>query len=180
MKNLIYGLLAIAALTGCDDVFNKNNAPQCNADIEDLKQTLSTWTKEAMLDEDEGAKLFDTKIVSLDNFYEYKSSPLLLGTSLYNDYQNSRLCEANADIEFTDSDNNKFTGELTVRYQILTTVPNDKGEYGINYRMSGADVQDLGENAVKKLIEALQKAAEQGNQQPSAATSAGADNQMNM
>ena len=52
------------------------------------------------------------------------------------------------DFEFTDSDNNKFTGELTVRYQILTTVPNDKGEYGINYRMSGADVQDLGENAV--------------------------------
>ena len=135
-------------LSGCLD---KNKSPKCNENLEGVQQTLSQWLKDAMVKKDDGAKDINVTIKDINDIHEYISSPMLLGTTLYDNYKNSRICKANASVEFSGPNISRpLIRTINVRYQITHSI---EGNNGI--QMAGPDVSDLGKEGVKKLLEAL-------------------------
>lgn len=140
--------VTVCILSGCLD---QNKALKCNENLEERQQTLSIWIKEAMVKEDSGAKDINVKITNMDKIYEYVTSPMVLGTTVYDNYKDSRICKASAFVEFSGSNFSKtLTKTIDVRYQITHSL---EGNDGI--QMAGPDVSDLGEKGVKKLVEAM-------------------------
>lgn len=89
----------------------------------------------------------------MKNIQEYVTSPMLLGTTLYDNYKNSRICKAKATVEFSGANiNNRLVKEIDVRYQITHSIDGNSG-----ILMAGADVSDLGKDGVEKFIEAIRE-----------------------
>lgn len=141
MKKMLLVFLFCFILPACD------KTPECNANKEDLKRTLTTWMQEAVSDK------YTVTVTDVHTFYELKSSPLLLGTTLYEDYKNGRLCTATANITIEDKKGKTFSGETDVRYQYVVSLPDEEGNSFSGVRMSGHDVKDLTEklhNTIRK------------------------------
>ncbi len=140
--------LTIFMLSGCLD---ENKSPKCNENLEEVQQTLSQWLKDAMVKKDDAVKDINVIITNINDIYEYISSPMLLGTTLYDNYKDSRICQANASVEFSGPNINKnLIKTINVRYQITHSIEGNNG-----MQMAGSDVSDLGKNGVKKLLEAI-------------------------
>lgn len=150
LKGALAGL-TIFSLAGCGE--KGNSAPPCNHDIAELKKNLTQWLNEAMVDADKDAKSFPAKIVGIDGFMEYKSVPGVMGSPLYRDYKNSRVCEATLNIEFTLKKDLRRTGQIDARYQIYQKKTG--GDIYNTTTISGFDSEELGKSGVQKLIELL-------------------------
>jgi len=135
MKKLLFVLLCCVFMTACDE----NRSPKCSENPTELMRTLTGWMQKAISDE------YTVTVTNIDNFFELKTSPTLLGTTLYNDYKDARICEANAYILIKDKKGKEFKGETNVRYQYAVSIPNKNGSLYSGVRMSGADVKDLTE-----------------------------------
>lgn len=144
-------LLPLLALAGCGE---NNSAPLCNG-TDNLASSMTEWLNEAMAKEDSGAKKYPVKVVGLDGFLEYKTVPMFMGTMLYNDYKNSRVCSATLNVDFTPNGDERNIEQIGTRYQIYTVKLGD--EENIMTVISGYDLDELGKDGVKKLIEVLKK-----------------------
>ena len=144
-------LLPLLALAGCGE---SNSAPSCDG-TENLASLMTQWLNEAMVKEDSGAKKYPVKVVGADGFLEYKSVPTVMGTTLYNDYKNSRVCSVTLNIDFTPNGEKRNIEQIETRYQLYTVNADD--EEHIMTGISGYDLDELGQNGVKKLIEVLKK-----------------------
>ena len=144
-------LLPLLALAGCGE---NNSAPSCGGN-ENLASSMTKWLNEAMVKEDGGAKKYPVKVVGMDGFLEYGTVPAIMGTTLYNDYKNSRVCSATLNVDFTPDGAERNIEQIETRYQIYTV--NAGGEENLMTLVSGYDLDELGKDGVKKLIEVLKK-----------------------
>lgn len=144
--NKIFVMASILLLAACD-----TEAPKCNANKEGLISNLNEWMQEAVTDN------FPLKVTSVENFYEIKSSPSVLGTTVYDDYKGARLCSVTANVEISDKKGNKFNDSIDVRYQLTVTLPEEDGRVFSGIRMSGYDVKEMTEGLQAKIIKNLSK-----------------------
>ena len=122
-------------------------APKCNVGKQGLGFILYEWMQERVTNA-------TIKVLGVKDFYEIKSIPTVLGTTIYDDFKGSRLCKATAVIEISDTSGNKIDEKIDVRYQNTITLMEEDGRYFSNTRMSGYDVEEMTKSlqkAVRKL-----------------------------
>ncbi len=142
MKRFFVGICLFGV--GACDFFT--SAPECNGNVGYVAENLTEWMQGYLSDG------YSVKVVGVNDFYELKESPLLLGTTLYDNVKGGTLCSATAKIVVSDKDGKKFTDEIDVRYQLLTTIPNENGEYMTGIRMSGHDAGEMRDALNEKII----------------------------
>ena len=145
MKKLLFILLCSIALTSCD------KAPECDGNKGELARTLTKWMQDAVSDK------YEVIVTDVHTFYELNSSPLLLGTTLYDDYKNSRLCSATANITIKDKEGKTFNGETEVRYQYTISLPDENDNSFSGVRMSDADVKEMTEKLRNTIYKEFKK-----------------------
>ena len=155
--SLLVGVIFSLTIPFICRFIDTNKAPSCSEDTDYLKQTLSEWINSAIVKQDKDAKDYIAQIVDVKDFKEYNSSPSLLGTTIYDDYQNSRICKVTAVVKFSGNGLTPSQKEIEMRYQRVF-VPEYENNEAQNYiYMSGNDLSDLGEEGVNKLVEILRQ-----------------------
>ena len=139
------------------ETFISNKATLCNQNLTYLNKTVSVWMQDMLLSG------YNVSIQYFDNFYEYNSSPTLLGTTLYDDLKNNRLCKATAHVKLSDDNGNIIEDEFDIRYQYTTTVPNTQGQYANGIQMCGHDTEQLSKFLNEKTMILMLKKADKND-----------------
>ncbi len=137
-------ILCVLAVAACD---MNASAPECNGDVDYLIQNFTEWMQESVSDK------YNVSVIDVSDFYELSESPMVLGTSIYDNIKSSRICSATATVYITGKDGEKFTDKIDVRYQLIATIPDADGAYKTGIRMSGHDVNEMTDdlnNSIRK------------------------------
>ena len=155
MKRLfIIGI--IFSLTACD--LMSPEAQGCADDKDYLSSTFTEWFKQYL------PKKHSMKITGFGNFYELNSSPIVLGTTIYEDLKGGRICKTSANVTITDEKGKSFSGDIDIRYQLNASLPDNEGNYNYGIYMTEYDVNNAKEQLEEKILqEMLRQAFKQHN-----------------
>lgn len=114
-----------------------NRTMKCDEDTYILERNLTDWMQEKL------PRGYTISVMDVHDFYELKSSPVVLGTTLYEDIKGSQICRATARIQIKDDSGKVIDDEVSVRYQYSSPMQKSSYIYKTNTQMCGHDVKQL-------------------------------------
>ena len=115
----------------------ENRTTKCDEDIYFLERNLTDWMQEKL------PRGYTISVMGFSDFYELKSSPMVLGTTLYEDIKGSQICRATARIQIKDDSGKVIDDEVSVRYQHSSPLQENKHIHKTHTRMCGHDIKQL-------------------------------------
>lgn len=144
MKKIL--ILFTLLLTSCLD--NEYSVPTCGGEKDFVMSSFTNWINNSSSSKPNGynkslQQIVDKntafKVVNASDFIEYLTSPMLLGTNLYQNYKKGRICDVKLSIEL-NVENYKKNFDLKSRYQLYKT-DDDYEHFFIN--INNQDFSDL-------------------------------------
>lgn len=156
MKNTA-SIIALAILSLYVGFFfgEKNNIKQdenivnCAYDKEHIIETYNDWLNNALVNSDKRAEKYPVKVLDIQGIMEYNTIPKYMKIKLYEDFKNSKVCQATVIVNYTPNEEKETLEEIRVRYQKVATSPDEEGYYLKNILSSGYDVKEMTEQAVE-------------------------------
>lgn len=156
MKNTA-SIIALAILSLYVGFFfgEKNNIKQdenivnCAYDKEHIIETYNDWLNNALVNSDKRAEKYPVKVLDIQGIMEYNTIPEYMKIKLYEDFKNSKVCQATVIVNYTPNEEKETLEEIRVRYQKVATSPDEEGYYSKNILSSGYDVKEMTEQAVE-------------------------------
>lgn len=156
MKNTA-SIIALAILSLYVGFFfgEKNNIKQdenivnCAYDKEHIIETYNDWLNNALVNSDKRAEKYPVKVLDIQGIMEYNTIPKYMKIKLYDDFKNSKVCQATVIVNYTPNEEKETLEEIRVRYQKVATSPDEEGYYSKNILSSGYDVKEMTEQAVE-------------------------------
>ncbi|MBR2141545.1 MAG: hypothetical protein IJ853_04285 [Rickettsiales bacterium] len=121
----------------------------CGYNQDYLKDTYTDWINEALIKADKYAEKNPIKVVGVRRVVEYNTIPEFMEVKLYEDFKDSKVCQASLLVNYTPDGEKETLEEITVRFQKIATVPNEEGLILNDIRSSGYDVKEMSEQAVE-------------------------------
>ena len=89
------------------------------------------------------------KVVDVQGVMEYNSIPEFMKVKLYEDFKDSKVCQASLLVNYTPDSEKEILEEITVRFQKIATAPSEDGLFSSNIISSGYDVKEMTEQVVE-------------------------------
>lgn len=149
MKNVIVGLLGLAVITASVIYYlEKEEIQPCGYDKSLIVSTFQDWLTDAIAEKDKRIKNNPLQVMDVVAVMEYNKIPEVMGTVLYDDLKDSRVCKATLLVDFTPNGEKRNIEEINVRFQKTLTSPNEEGERGLYTAVSGYDVNRMEEQCI--------------------------------
>lgn len=121
----------------------------CGYNQDSLKDTYTNWINKALIKADKRAEQHPVKVVDVQGVMEYNTIPELMKVKLYEDFKDSKVCQASLLVNYAPDAEKEVLEEITVRFQKIATAPSEDGIISSNIISSGYDVTEMTEQAVE-------------------------------
>ena len=121
----------------------------CGYNQESLKETYTNWINKALVNADKRAEKHPVKVVDVQGVMEYNSIPEFMKVKLYEDFKDSKVCQASLLVNYTPDSEKETLEEITVRFQKISPAPSEDGLFSSNIISSGYDVKEMTEQVVE-------------------------------
>lgn len=120
----------------------------CGYDQNSLKETYTEWINKALVKADKRAEKHPVKVEKIQGVSEYRTIPEFMNIKLYEDFKNSKVCEAYLLVSYRPDGVKEELEEITVRFQRIATAPDEEGYFSNRIISSGHDVERMTEQVV--------------------------------
>lgn len=131
------------------NIKQNENAIHCGYNQDSLKDTYTNWINKALIKTDKRAEQHPVKVVDVQGVMEYNTIPELMKVKLYEDFKDSKVCQASLLVNYAPDAEKEVLEEITVRFQKIATAPSEDGIISNNIISSGYDVREMTEQAVE-------------------------------
>lgn len=131
------------------NIKQNESAIHCGYNQDSLKDTYTNWINKALIKTDKRAEQHPVKVVDVQGVMEYNTIPELMKVKLYEDFKDSKVCQASLLVNYAPDAEKEVLEEITVRFQKIATAPSEDGIISSNIISSGYDVREMTEQAVE-------------------------------
>ena len=156
MKNTveIIALTILALFVGFffgerSSIRQEKNIMTCGHSKDDVIEMYNRWINKALISEDKRAEKHPVKVIDVAGIIEYNTIPEFMNIKLYEDFKNSKVCQASLVVNYTPDSEKENNEEIEVRFQKVATSPDESGVFSTYIISAGHDIDEMTKQALE-------------------------------